>query len=132
MRSALLALGRGPVKPVRRHVGGVGLQHQRRQRQLAGQPPHLQGPLVSDGAAEPQLETELDELAEKFAGNFSVGRTNARLSQINTTVMPFGPTFFFARSAYSMERPQWSDAGTGAARVLDLGPITTPGVFRKT
>ena len=60
-------LGRA-VEPVRRNVGRIGFQHQRRQRQLGGQPPDLLRALEGHGAAKAQLEAELDELVGLLRG----------------------------------------------------------------
>ena len=51
----------GAIEPVRRDVGRVGLQHDRRRAAARGQPADLQRALEGHRAAEAELEAELDE-----------------------------------------------------------------------
>ena len=49
------------MTPCRREIRGVGFQHNRAQRQLAGQAPYLQRAGVGHRAAETKPEPEIDE-----------------------------------------------------------------------
>ena len=58
---ALGALPGGGVEPVRRDVGGIGFEHDGRERQVFGQATQLQGPLEGEGATKAEFESQFDE-----------------------------------------------------------------------
>ena len=55
------ALLRGAVKPLRRNVGRVGLEHQGRERQIGGQRAQSRGALKSHGATKAECQAECGE-----------------------------------------------------------------------
>ena len=99
------ALGGGAVEPVRRHVGRIGFQHQRLQRQRGGQAAQLQRTLVGECAAKAQLESQCDK----------------RLRLLPAAVEGVGDAALHRHLAQPLEQA----VGT-AAHVQDHGQIEAP------